>query len=128
MFSARDGPGALFPNLLENILRQILSNVGALRLGRESHRGYSVLVLGDKPTLALVPSGEQLRGGGSADETRVGYSGEAHTGNMARGSVDAYIELMVRRNGTAFTARLIPLKSQMALHALLLNSRAEKRV
>lgn len=103
MFSARDGPGTLFTDLLEDILRQILSNVGALRLGREGHRGYSVLVLSDKSALALVPSGEQLRGGGSADEARVGYSGEAHTGNMARGSVDAYMELMIRRKGTAFT-------------------------
>ena len=71
MLSAGDRPSTLFTNLVEHVLWQVLSDVGALRLRGERNRRHSILVLSDKLALTAVPGSEQLSGWRSTDETRV---------------------------------------------------------
>lgn len=55
MLTTRDRPRTFPVDLLEDILRQVLTDVGALGLRRECDSRHRVLVSRDELTLALVP-------------------------------------------------------------------------
>ena len=90
MFTAGDSSSTLPCNLVKQSFGQILlgTNVDTLLPRRECDSGDLVTTLLDELSLTLVPSRKELRRWSSSNETWVGHTGEADTGNVTRGGVD----------------------------------------
>ena len=123
MLSSRNSPSPLICYLLHNFRLERLSDVCANGWGRECHGRDSVNVRCNQFAFAFVPCGQQFSGRGSADKSWMSNTCKTDSRYVSRGSIDACsgVELWVDCERACET---IPLRSQMAFAALLLNSRA----
>lgn len=128
MFSSRNRPSAFPVNLLPHFGCQILPHVCTCSERRECYRGHCVSMCFNESSFTFIPGGEQLRGRCSTNEAWVRDTGETHARDVAWGGVDTCMikrqnQWKNRRDGER--GNQIPLRSQIALAALLSNSRAE---
>lgn len=89
MLPSRDRPRALSIDPLPHVIRQVLPDVRAHLVREQSDRGHRTGVRIDQGGLALIPGGEQLRGGRRANQAGVRDPREAHAGDVPRGRVHA---------------------------------------
>lgn len=121
VLARRHGPSAFLLDLLEDLGAQVLSDMHALRLRWECDGWDRVRVLGDEPTLSLIPLLEQRVVGRAPDEARVGDADKADAGDVSGGRVDTYRDISRCGDESREDA---PWKSQIALQALDWNSLA----
>jgi hypothetical protein len=126
MLSTWDSPRTFLRNLLTNFTGKVLPNVRTNGLRRESNRWHRVYMSSDQLAFAFIPGGQEFGRRSGSDKTWMGNARETNPWDVARGGVNAWMQICVECFVVVVLKPSLPLRSQMALAALLLNSRAAR--